>query len=87
MCAKIDRPRKRRARNPPPMILPDDLYDYLDDHPQRPAASRSDAADDPNGLSVVDDWPDRVPVTEAEIDIFERYFGDVLDRLFGASRS
>lgn len=36
-------------------------------------------------MTVVDDWPDSIPVTEAEVDIFERYFGDVLDRLFTAS--
>ena len=30
---------------------------------------------------MLDDWPERVPVTVAEVDIFERYFGDVLDRL------
>jgi hypothetical protein len=33
-------------------------------------------------LSVFDDWPDSIPVTVTEVDIFERYFGDVLDRLF-----
>ena len=32
---------------------------------------------------VVDDWPDRVPVTEREVDVFEAWFGDVLDELFG----
>lgn len=69
------------------MILPDDLYDYLDDRPQRSGAPR--AADDRAlcSLPVVDDWPDRVPVTEAEIDVFERYFGDLLDKIFGASAS
>jgi hypothetical protein len=34
----------------------------------------------------VDDWPVRVPVTAAEIDIFEAWFGDVFDDLFGPSR-
>lgn len=34
--------------------------------------------------TVIDDWPEKVPVTEAEIEIFERYFGDVLDKLFGS---
>ena len=32
---------------------------------------------------VTDDWPDEVPITEAEIDVFERYFGDVFDEMFG----
>jgi hypothetical protein len=32
--------------------------------------------------TVVDDWPDPVPVTEVEIAVFERWFGDVFDELF-----
>jgi len=34
--------------------------------------------------TVIDDWPEKVPITEAEIEIFERYFGDILDELFGS---
>ena len=34
--------------------------------------------------TVIDDWPEKAPITEAEIEIFERYFGDVLDELFGS---
>lgn len=33
--------------------------------------------------TVTDDWPDPVPVTEAEIEVFERWFGDLFDELFG----
>lgn len=33
--------------------------------------------------TVTDDWPDPVPVTEAEIAVFERWFGDLFDELFG----
>ncbi|WP_157070175.1 hypothetical protein [Aureimonas frigidaquae] len=33
---------------------------------------------------VTDDWPDEVPITEAEIEVFERYFGDVFDEMFGS---
>lgn len=32
--------------------------------------------------TVTDDWPDPVPVTEAEIEVFERWFGDLFDELF-----
>lgn len=33
---------------------------------------------------VTDDWwPDLVPVSEAEIDVFEAWFGDLFDELFG----
>ena len=33
--------------------------------------------------TVTDDWPDPVPVTQAEIEVFERWFGDLFDELFG----
>jgi len=34
--------------------------------------------------TVTDDWPHHpVPVTEAEIDVFEQWFGDLFDELFG----
>lgn len=34
---------------------------------------------------VIDDWPGRIPVTEAELDVFEAYFEDILDGLLGRS--
>jgi hypothetical protein len=33
-------------------------------------------------LIVVDDWPEIVPVTEAELRVFEAYFGGFLDEIF-----
>ena len=63
------------------MALPDDLYDYVDDPPPRIRGPNGDPS--PRPFHVTDDWPEDVPVTEAEIDVFERYFGNVLDRLFG----
>lgn len=33
--------------------------------------------------TVQDDWPDPVPVSEAEIVVFEQWFGDVIDELIG----
>jgi hypothetical protein len=36
--------------------------------------------------TVTDDWPERVPVTEAEVDVFEAWFGDLFDELFGSCR-
>ena len=32
----------------------------------------------------LDDWPDHVPVTEAELDLFEVHFGPLLDELLGS---
>ena len=39
-------------------------------------------AQDPE-LIVIDDWPEIVPVTEAELRVFEAYFGGFLDEIFG----
>ena len=36
--------------------------------------------------TVTDDWPERVPITEAEVEVFERWFADLFDELFGADR-
>jgi hypothetical protein len=36
--------------------------------------------------AVTDDCPRRVPVTEAEVDMFEAWFGDLFDELFGPCR-
>jgi hypothetical protein len=85
MSASHPRARRGRPRRSVPKALPDDLYDYGDDPAQPHAARRRNLA--PNAfdigrLPVIDDWPECVPVTEAEVDIFERYFGDVFDRLF-----
>jgi hypothetical protein len=74
-----------RTRNSRPrdIIAPgttsDDLYDYA-----RPPARRSGrpAPEDPTTWTVTDDWPEDVRVTEAEIGVFEAWFGDLFDELF-----
>jgi hypothetical protein len=58
----------------------DDLYDYErapSRHGRRPAKRDSIT------WIVTDDWPEDVPVTEAEIGVFEAWFGDLFDELFG----
>jgi hypothetical protein len=59
--------------------LPADFYDYA-----RPPARRAGrpAAEDTSTWTVTDDWPDEVPITEAELDVFEAWFGELLDELF-----
>lgn len=32
--------------------------------------------------TVTDDWPDPVPVTMAEVEVFEHFFGNLFDELF-----
>ena len=64
-----------------------DLYDYV--RPVRSVASepRSRArkgVEHQASRKVSDDWPDHVPVTEAELDLFEVHFGQILDELLGS---
>lgn len=63
-----------------------ELYDYA--LPPRPASSRSKqrrsrAKPRQTWLPhITDDWPERIPVTIAEVDIIEAHFADFLDELF-----
>jgi len=88
MCAQRRRARKGRPRQPIPKTLPGNLYDYADDPAptfSRPRGTQAHTSD-VETLRVVDDWPEQVPVTEAEIDVFERWFADVFDELFGPAK-
>jgi hypothetical protein len=58
---------------------PLDVYDYA--HP-RTRRCRRPVPDDLSTWTVTDDWPEEVPVTEAEIEVFEAWFGDLFDELF-----
>jgi hypothetical protein len=76
----VARKRKSRTRNVAAQdSLPDDLCDYA-----RPPARRvgRPARENTTAWNVTDDWPDEVPITEAEIDVFEAWFGDLFDELF-----
>jgi hypothetical protein len=33
--------------------------------------------------TITNDWPEQIPVSDAEVDVFEQCFGDLLDDLFG----
>lgn len=33
--------------------------------------------------TIKDDWPEAVPITEAEVAVFEHWFGDLFDALLG----
>ncbi len=63
--------------------LPDDLYDYAR-LPHRRVGRP--VKTDPAIWTVTDDWPARVPVTEAEVELFEAWFGDLFDRTFEPRR-
>jgi hypothetical protein len=64
-----------------------DLYDYVRPvrsalHEPRSRCRKGGAR--PAGLKISDDWPDSVPVTEAELDLFEVHLGPLLDELLGS---
>jgi hypothetical protein len=63
-------------------ILPDDLYIRFESWPHigRPAKH------DLSTWTVTDDWPNHVPIANAELDVFEAWFGDLFDELFGPRR-
>jgi hypothetical protein len=63
-------------------VLPDDLYVVPRPWPRIGRSPKRDL----ETWRVVDDWPVRVPVTDAEIDVFEAWFGGLFDELFGPSR-
>lgn len=86
MCAERRPAQRGRPRQPAPGTLPDDLYDYDDDPAPRISPSRGSPPHvfDVESLPVIDDWPDEVPITEAEIQVFERWFADVFDEMFGS---
>ena len=73
------RPQKSRRRGASLDATADDLYDYARLHVRRPGRL---AVEDPTTWTVKDDWPEDVPVTEAEIEVFEAWFGDLFDELF-----
>ena len=74
------RPQKsRRQRSPIRAAAPVGLYDYAYRLTRR---RRRSAKVEPVEWVVTDDWPEEVPVTEAEIEVFEAWFGDLFDELF-----
>jgi hypothetical protein len=89
LCDTSGMARRRKFRPQDvtaPGGVPIDLYDYA-----HPSASRSSwkvspsrlDPDDPRTWTVRDDWPEEVPVIDAEIEVFEAWFGDLFDELFG----
>lgn len=70
--------RSRRGRSPTASEQLEELLGYPWPFSSRPPKH------DLSTWTVTDDWPDPVPVTEAEIAVFERWFGDLFDELFGS---
>jgi hypothetical protein len=76
------RPLGRKHRLAPAAIgqVPTDLFVPDEAWPRAGRPLRHD----PTTWTVTDDWPQHVPVTVAEVGVFEAWFGDLFDELFGA---
>jgi hypothetical protein len=76
--------RHRLSRRPRAAsgVLPDDLY-IVPGPCRRGGQPRKH---DVETWPVIDDWPERVAVTDIEIAVFEAWFGDVFDDLFRSRR-
>jgi len=74
--------KRRRVRR----ALPDwsgaleDLFDYV--QPTARRAGRLPACSE-KPIRVRDDWPEIVPITEAELRVMEGHFAEELDAIFG----
>jgi hypothetical protein len=72
----------RRFPSEPNSQEPTDLYDYL--HMPQARIGRP-PRHDLSTWTVTDDWPEPMPVTAREVDVFEAWFGDLFDELFGTN--
>lgn len=77
-------PRKRRPRRAPRGWSEglEDLHDYMHAPPQR-VPSRARVIKDSGPIVVTDDWPERVPIGDAELRAIEGHLRKELDDLFG----
>ncbi len=85
MAAQLDemgRPHKLRRRTPRRWAeCPDDLHDYTNCFAPRRVARR--LRDDEGPIVVSDDWPEQVPIGDAELRAIEGHMRQELDKLFG----
>lgn len=77
-------PRKRRRRVPRQWAEGlEDLQDYLHEPPRRHPPSRARVVEDDGPIVVTDDWPEQVPISDAELRVIEGHLRKELDALFG----
>ena len=63
-------------------VLPVDLYIESEPWPRIGRPPKHDV----EAWTVTDDWPNFVPITDAELDVSEAWFGDLFDEMFGLRR-
>lgn len=80
LCGMTQKRRHVRRVLPIRSGAPEDLFDYT--QPAAPRAGGSRACPD-KPIKVTDDWPEVVPITEAELRVMEGHFAEELDAMFG----
>ncbi len=60
----------------------DDLHDYMQPQSERRTSARL-AASKGDQIVVTDDWPEQVPIGDAELRVLEGHLREELDALFG----
>lgn len=75
MSAKADQLRKTTEFS--------GLFDYVaSEHFRRSKGAR--LRREGSQPEIIDDWPERIPVSKRELDLFEVHCSDLLDEIFGA---
>lgn len=66
----------------------DSLYDFYGERgEQSPLQKRAPRRPRPKWApKIIDDWPDRVPVFVEEVEMYELYFAEELDEIFGIKK-
>ncbi|MFD9901281.1 hypothetical protein [Mesorhizobium sp. NPDC059025] len=75
----VNRTPKRRER-PGVGALPKDLYSYAEVRSLPPTGRPPKFT--PETWTVTDEWPTPLPVSKAEIDLFEAWLGGLFDEFF-----
>lgn len=75
-----DRGASSRSRRIKPPTVSEQLGKLLGYHVSMGRPPKHDLST----WTVTDDWPRPVPVMHAEIEVFEQWFGDLFDELFGS---
>lgn len=75
--------RKKLRRRAPSRWseAPTDLHDYVQPAAKRRAGRRP--RDDDGPIIVTDDWPEKIPIGDAELRAIEAHMAKELDDLFG----
>lgn len=84
--AGMSLPRKRRFRAPVGWSRGlEGLHDYMQPQPRRRQSARSNEAKS-GAIIVTDDWPEHVPIGDAELRVVEGGLREELNALFGPLR-